>query len=451
MSRQRWIVGAVMALACAYLMSVPHANAGRTVQSAVGGVFIDANGVVRTPSKDMVNADLRALREAVPTSKGDISTPVEMRKISLRGLEAAIAEALKSGDTLPDDIQFLAGLQRIQYVFIHPERNDIVIAGPAEGWMVDDRGEVVGITTGRPVLRLDDLLVAFRSVEKARQGGISVSIDPTAEGRQRLQRLLDAQARSRQKVNPAVLEPKMKEAFGLQQVTIKGIPTDSHFARILVAADYRMKRLAMHLEPSPVRKMPSYVQMIKNNPPANNPRWWLACNYEPLSCSEDKLAWEIRGQGVKAMTEDEFVQADGTVKGTGKVSDTAQKWAESMTNNYEELSSHLPVFTKLRNVMDMCVVAALIESYNFRSFANCQLDLLYAPQSDLTLTKWPTPRMIPPECSFLKTRKGWTVTASGGVLLESWQAASKVEVSKKVAEVYTSAKAEKPSEQWWWN
>lgn len=451
MSRQRWIVGASMALACALLVSALQVHAGRAVQSAVGGVFIDAKGVVRAPSKDMVNADLRALREAVPTAKGDISTPVEMRKVSLRGLEAAIAQALKTGDTLPDEIQFLAGLQRIQYVFIHPERNDIVIAGPAEGWMVDDRGEVVGITTGRPVLRLDDLLAAFRSVEQARQGGISVSIDPTREGRQRLQRLLDAQARSRQRVNPAVLEPKMKEAFGLQQVTIKGVPANSHMARILVAADYRMKRLAMHLEPSPVRGLPSYLQLIKNNPPANNPRWWLACNYEPLSCSDDKLAWEIRGQGVKAMTEDEFVQADGAVKGTGKTSDAAQKWADRMTNSYNELSKRLPVFTKLRNVMDMCVVAALLESYDFRNFANCPLDLLYNPRSELALAQWPTPRLIPPECSFLKTRKGWTVTASGGVLLESWQAASKTEVSQKVAEVYAGADPPARPEQWWWN
>ena len=37
------------------------------------------------------------------------------------------------------------------------------------------------------------------------------------------------------------------------------------------------------------------------------PRWWLACDYEPLARSEDGLAWELRGNGVQAKTEDSLV------------------------------------------------------------------------------------------------------------------------------------------------
>ena len=46
------------------------------------------------------------------------------------------------------------------------------------------------ITTGRPVLRIEDLIVAFRTVDNARQGGISCSIDPTPEGQQRYEALM---------------------------------------------------------------------------------------------------------------------------------------------------------------------------------------------------------------------------------------------------------------------
>jgi len=45
-----------------------------------------------------------------------------------------------------------------------------VLAGPGEGWKVADDGNVVGVTTGRPVLRLEDLLIALRSVENAAKG-----------------------------------------------------------------------------------------------------------------------------------------------------------------------------------------------------------------------------------------------------------------------------------------
>ena len=37
----------------------------------------------------------------------------------------------------------------------------------------------------------------------------------------------------------------VKNALGLQQITLTGVPQDSHFASVLVASDYRMKRFAM--------------------------------------------------------------------------------------------------------------------------------------------------------------------------------------------------------------
>ena len=115
-------------------------------------------------------------------------------------------------------------------------------AGPGEGWKVADDGNVVGVTTGRPVLRLEDLLIALRSVENARQGGISCSIDPTPEGRQRM----DALLAQRLNFNPALLST-IKETLGPQTITITGVPGESHFARVLVSSDFHMKRLGMNL------------------------------------------------------------------------------------------------------------------------------------------------------------------------------------------------------------
>ena len=79
-------------------------------------------------------------------------------------------------------MRYLAGMQRVQYVFVYPQHNDIVLAGPGEGWKLNAQGEVVGITTNRPVLLLDDLKVALRSIEAVQTTGISCSIDPTPDG-----------------------------------------------------------------------------------------------------------------------------------------------------------------------------------------------------------------------------------------------------------------------------
>ena len=118
------------------------------------------------------------LFKVVPGAYADTAP---LRKISLRRLEAAVAAAAKETQPLADEIRFLGGLQRIQYVFVYPERNDIVLAGPADGWKVDDAGITVAVTTGLPVMLLDDLLVALRGVDAAREEPISCSIELTAD------------------------------------------------------------------------------------------------------------------------------------------------------------------------------------------------------------------------------------------------------------------------------
>ena len=138
-------------------------------------------------------------------------------------------------------MRYLAGMQRVQYVFVFPEQQDIVLAGPGEGWKMNDEGEIVGVTTNRPVMLLDDLLVALRSIEAAQQSGISCSIDPRKEGLVKLQALL--QNRPVLGDDPSPMIAAIEEALGPQTITVAGVPETTHFARVLVAADYRMKRL----------------------------------------------------------------------------------------------------------------------------------------------------------------------------------------------------------------
>ena len=159
---------------------------GGYVQQAVGGISIKSDGLIENASVDTLDK-LRAVRaRLIKNVPADLNAAVSLRKISLRGLEEAIEELLKSGKALPDEVFFLAGLQDIRYVLVYPEQKDIVLVGSGEGWRIDARGNVVGITTGKPVLLLDDLLTALRTAESSTRSGISCSIDPTQEGIQRL-------------------------------------------------------------------------------------------------------------------------------------------------------------------------------------------------------------------------------------------------------------------------
>ena len=102
-----------------------------------------------------------------------------LRKVSLKALDEAVAQQLATGKPLPDVMQHLAGLQQIEYILVYPEQHDIVLVGPAEGWKVNPHGELVGISTGRPVMLLDDLLVALHApATRPAAASVARSIQP---------------------------------------------------------------------------------------------------------------------------------------------------------------------------------------------------------------------------------------------------------------------------------
>lgn len=416
---------------------------------SVGGILVDPSGTVRQATSADVQAALAGLRQNLHQAAPDLTGHVEIRKISLRGLEAAIQDALANNQgQLPDEIRYLAGIQRIQYVLVYPDQNDIVLAGPGEGWKLDDDANVVGVTRGQPVLRLEDLLIALRTVNAARTEGISVSIDPTEEGLQRFDAFM-----SRQKTFNRGVIAGLTKAMGPQEITYTGVPTDSHFARVLMIADHRMKRYAMNFEKSPIRELPGFLDLLKakRRTPSNAmPRWWMACNYEPLARSEDRLAWELRGPGVKAMTEDEFVAADGTVQATGQEDPIAKEWADRLTDNYEKLAEKDPIFAELRNLMDMCVVAALIKKEDLTGLAGVSgFPLLTGATDGLAPEGWHAPQSVSTQCSYLKIGRNYVITASGGVQIESWEVASNSQVDANLEGIHS--KAAPTDKTWRWN
>lgn len=405
----------------------------------VGGVMIDSDGVLRNSTAEDQSRNLEQLRSTMQGAQGDLAKATDLRLISLKGIQQMVLDAQKQGKSIPEDVYCLGGLTRIDYVFVYPERNDIVIAGPAEPWAIGPQGSIVGKNTGSPVVNLDDLATAFRYVDQARNGGVSVSIDPTEQGyRQFNQALRNLGAN----VNPSQSAPALARAFGPQQVTLSGLPADSHMARVILAADYRMKLYGMNLAKPPVAGLPSYMEMIQNRSNASTQiqsRWWMACDYDAITHSKDRLAWKISGQRIKTMTETEAFDQQGQRKQTGKADPVAKKWADNFTKKIGELAVKDPVFGELRNVMDLCLVAALIESQNLQSLAACDLSSILGNRGQIETIKLDVAKSLDPQISFLQTAQGLLVSASGGVMIESWYFASQVKENESVAEAKVAA------------
>ncbi len=445
---------AVAAIACVLPASHVQAGFGLGNQGgAVGGVMIDPQGNVRpaTPAelKELAAVNLAAVGQAA----GEIAAPADQRVISLGKLQAALKEHHETGGQLDPAVRFLAGMQRVEYVVVDKANNDILLVGPAEPWEVRQDGSVVGQKTGGSVLHLDDLVTAFRSVEIARNdGGIRCSIEPTTEGRLRLRNFLK-NIKLRPGQNPAFLEAGMREAFGPQQVSLAGVPTDSRFARTLVAADFEMKRLAMALTKSPVQGLPSYLEMARNKrqSASQSPRWWMACDYDPIARDVDGRVWKLSGQGVKTMTEEDIVAADGSVVSDGSKDPLAVKWADTMTEKFDDLSKERSVFRDLRNVMDLAVVATLVTQEQLDRQSGIDLNVLRGNDSHIEMATYRLPESLSPQCSFIHGRAGWTVTASGGVNINAFGIVENQVESAELQTLVVTRSDDTADSRWWWD
>jgi hypothetical protein len=439
--QRRFTLAAAIAVIC---FAPTAAQAQFFRQPSVGGVKIDAEGVVSNPQFGELKSLQAAWQKGLEPVPADLNKWTDLRFVSLKHLESEIASARAAGKEIPDAVRYLAGLQRVRYVLIYPDRQDIVLAGPAEGWKIDTLGCVVGATSNRPVLTLDDLLVALRVAESSNRTGISCSIDPTPEGLQRMQQLA---ATFRPGITPQAAGRQMEEAVGMQTITVTGIPATSHFARVIVAADFRMKRLAMNFEPAPVDGMPSFLVMLKRGGAGASallPRFWLASNYEPLRRDNDGLAWELRGQGVKCLTEQDFLTDAGQKQHSGKSHPTAQKWADAFTKKFDDLAHEDSSFGQLRNVMDLAVVGALLAKERLLEKSGLQTPNL---MNDQPLIEYPAPRAVPSQASFVMAGRRPVVSVSGGVQINSWQVADRTEVASDLA----SARPQPPVEKaWYW-
>ncbi len=419
-------------------------------QQSVGGVFVDAKGVVANVSLDEQRQLAEARAKALAPAKGEMQDRTELRKISLRQLEAALATQLQNKQPIPDEMRYLAGLQRIRYVFVYPDRQDVVLAGPGEGWKVDARGNVVGLTTLRPVLLLDDLLVALRSAAAEPRQNITCSIDPTPEGMLRLQAFVSQLTGIGS--DPRATTQAIEQQLGPQIVTVTGVPASSHLGRVLVAADYRMKRLAMQFDPSPIAGLPGYLNMIPSGGRGMNnmaPRWWLSTDYLPLLRDDEGTAWELQGPGVKVLSEEEFIGKDGTRTSANRLNPHAQRWAENMTRKYDELSSKDTIFAELRNVMDLAVIAALMIREQLPQKASLSMPLLLDNQR-LPTDNYGVATQTPSISSAVHKGSSWVISVSGGVEIQSHHVAARQEKKPELSQLQQQQRAA-DAKRWWWN
>jgi len=355
------------------------------------GVLVDPQGVLRPLLKESADAapaadwkrgrrGLLAGRDAHARSARRSSA---LRMISLPRLEKQIQLRQAMGRKPSESMLVLAGLVRIKHVFVYPESGDLVLAGPAGDWRTGPEDRVVS-TDGQPVVRLDDLAVILRHVMSSPEAKFGCLIVPREDALARVQEFLKESAARplRPQERKAWLE-RLRAQLGQQDIEVYGLDPRTRAARVMVEADYRMKLVGMGLEEG-VPGVESYLAMIrvppgKAPPPMGVLRWWFTLNYDALLASADHLAFSLRGQGVKVLSENERLTAEGKRIHTGESESLNQEFARRFTEHFEELAARYPVYAELRNVCDLALAAALIRQERLAEKVAWHLSCLGSP------------------------------------------------------------------------
>ncbi len=331
------------------------------------GVYVDAEGLLQPLIRPDSAGELAVLRAAGANARrtGSARRPSPLRKVSLPRLEKWIQLRAAAGRPPSEEMLVLAGLERIQYVLVYPESGDLVLAGPAGDWRVDEEDRVVAHETGRPVLRLDDLVVVLRHMMSAPDARFGCAITPTQAGLARVQDFVRKSQKTALKPGQrAAWLAQLRTSLGKQKIDVYGLDPQTRAARILVEADYRMKRIGMGLEAG-VPGVKSYLASLTvpagGSPPAMDVlRWWFTLNYDAVLASEDRNAFALRGQGVKVLSENELLTQEGKRVHTGKSDQLNREFAASFTQHFEALCEKYPIYAELRNLFDLALVGALV-------------------------------------------------------------------------------------------
>jgi hypothetical protein len=439
-----------------------------SVQPFPSGVWIDSGGLLKPLMKTEALGDLAALRSA--SSKAGVNQSVRqsspLRKISLTRLEKRIQLLQAAGREIPEEMQMLAGLERIQYVFVYPESGDVVLAGPAGDWICAAEGNVVSRDSGRPVVKLDDLVVVWRLMLSKPDAAFGCLITPRQEGLAKLNAFVQkSQPKFNTNRDRRRWADELREQLGRQDIEVYGLDARTRAARVMIEADYRMKLVGMGLEEG-VPGVKSYLNSIEIPPGGSPPplgvlRWWFTLNYDAVVASKDRQAFSIQGQGVKVESENERLTAEGKRIHTGQSEELNRAFAKSFTEHFDELAAKYPIYAELRNLADLALAGSLLREEGIPEKTGWHMTS-FGGSGDYPVMLGRAPKEVESVVNFRvigdagSKRVHSVVGVSGGVSVKPTSyvkgEAIRVEDDYALFKGRANAKPEKNSDdRWWWD
>ena len=454
------------------------------IRPYVSGVYADANGLLRralnqpkgtlSDDLDRARAKLATVREKLLAETNREATDPRSRSalrfVSLGRLERELDRRLAAGEPLEQAMLTLAGLERVRYIILLPAseafpRQDVVLAGPAGDWRMVGDGRIVSKRTGEAIVRLDDLITLMRRVWQDNAGdrvaAFGCSINPREESLAAAQAFLNkSQAKPVPSRKRAKWLSELRGHVGEQDIEVFGVDPTSRVAGVLVEADHHMKLVGMGLAegvPGVEDYLTGLAQEGDTAASTGVLRWWFAMNYGAIHSTREADAFELVGPGAMVLSEKELLNSRGQRTPVGAGDELAAEFAASFTRHFAALSRKFPVYSELRNVFDLSLVAQLVKQSHERNPAGWEPGLF----NDAKRLPLPTyKRALTVETVVnhqVVNRKRFVAGVSGGVMVNPAKLLKnrKQQVEREgygpLGEEPITLPANLPNHGWWWD
>jgi hypothetical protein len=171
--------------------------------------------------------------------------------------------------------------------------------------------------------------------------------------------------------------------------------------------------------------------------------------------SEDALAMQLDGEGVKLVGENEVVAKDGSRSRAGRANRASDAFVKAFTKVYPKLAEQAPVYAQLRNCIDLAVAAAFIQHQDYYDLAKWSPDAFASEQTIATETLNP-PQQVESAVNSIWKGNTLVMPIGGGVQMRPTEA---VEAANLLEDEKSSVKQARAAidlsklapDQWWWD
>ncbi len=289
----------------------------------------------------------------------------DLKAVSVNNLQTSLRQGKQS-----KGFKTFFGIRRIEGFVVDPESKDVIFYGSTEG-------------PTQP-LRLDDLVVALRNEKQmyAKKKGYTTyyeypgcSIDPVPSTMLALNKVKKRlQASSSMQTTNKHIRKWNKICKQPQNVRVEGLPFHSHFAHVLVKADYDMKLLA---DGSDDLGIPGFLGVskitmaeiehrVKNNQPmppmSMTNRFWFYPG--KIKMERHKGSYLILQCQVKLLTEAMHTSQSGELQRGYTCDPIADQFTNGFTAVYDKIAQKRPIYYELENMFRLFAIAKVLAKQN---------------------------------------------------------------------------------------